>query len=333
MRLGPVAGALALALTLAACTGSPGAGSPGTAATTSASSTGSQSAPRGSSTATSTAPTTNATTSPAASRPPSAPTARGVDKVLVFVVENHSAAQMADQMPYAASLGQRYGLATAYTASTHPSLPNYLVMAAGSTFGVRDDASPSAHPLSGPSVFGLALEHGRTAGLFAEGMTSTCQLTPQGRYAPKHNPWAYFADERAACRRFDRPLPDLGPAVTRGTLPSVGMVIPDLCNDAHDCSLAGADRWFAGWMRRVQAGPDWRSGRLLVVLTADEDDKHAGNRVLTVFANPALHHRVVRTPLTHYSLAALLAAAGGAGPPRSAASAPSIAKALGLRVS
>ena len=329
VRLGPVAVAVAVAVTLAlaACTGSPGGTSTTSTVSTSTVSTGSQPGPSPSATT-----STSATTSAAPSRPPS-PAARGVDKVLVFVVENHSAAQMADQMPYAASLGKRYAVATAYTATTHPSLPNYLVMAGGSTFGVRDDASPSAHPLPGRSVFGLALDHGRTAGLFAEGMTGTCQLTPQGRYAPKHNPWAYFADERAACRRFDRPLADLGPAITRGTLPSVGMVIPDLCNDAHDCSLAGADRWFAAWMRRVQAGPDWRSGRLLVVLTADEDDKHAGNRVLTVFANPALHHRVVRTPLTHFSLAALLAAAGGAAPPRSAASAPSIATALGLRVS
>jgi len=168
--------------------------------------------------------------------------------------------------------------------------------------------------------------------VFAEGMTTPCQLEARGGYAVKHNPWAYFVDERADCRRFDRPLTELPGAISAGTLPNVALVIPDLCHDAHDCSLAAADRWFAGWMRRIQAGPDWRAGRLLVVLTADEDDHHAGNRVLTVLAHPGLHQRSVRGPLDHYALARLLAEAAGAPAPRNAAHAPSISAALGLRV-
>lgn len=262
----------------------------------------------------------------------SAPAPSRVDKVLVFVVENHAADQMSAQMPYAAALGRRYAAASAYRAVAHPSLPNYLAIAGGSTFGVHDDAGPSRHRLAASSVFGLALAHHRTAGVFAEGMTSPCQQDPQGRYAVKHNPWAYFTRERAACRRFDLPIGALEPAVTAGTLPSVGMVVPDLCHDAHDCSLASADRWFSGWFQRLQAGPDWRAGRLLVVLTADEDDHHSGNRVLTVFAHPRLDHVVVRTPVDHYALARLLAQAAGAPAPRRAASAASIAGALGLAV-
>jgi phosphatidylinositol-3-phosphatase len=252
--------------------------------------------------------------------------------VLVFVMENHSAREMSAQMPYAAALGRRYAMATSYTAATHPSLPNYLVMAGGSTFGVRDDAAPSRHPLRGASVFGLALAHGRTAGLFAEGMTSDCQQTAQGRYAVKHNPWAYFVDERSACRQFDRPLTALGPAVDGGTLPNVGMVVPDLCHDAHDCTLAEADRWLAAWVQRVQGGRDWRSGRLLLVVTADEDDHRAGNRVLTVFAHPELRQLQLARPLGHEALARLLAQAAGAPPPRRAADAPSIAAALDVPV-
>jgi hypothetical protein len=285
-----------------------------------------------STTTTSTTTTSTTTTSTTTSSTTTAPTHPRVDKVLVFVVENHSAGQMSAQMPYAAGLGRRYAVATAYTALTHPSLPNYLAMVGGSTHGVRDDDSPARHLLAGNSVFGLALAHGRTAGVYAEGMTSACQLAPAGRYAVKHNPWAYFLDERAACRRFDQPLSALPAAITSGTLPSVGMVVPDLCHDAHDCSLASADEWFAGWMRRVQAGPDWEAGRLLVVLTADEDDHHAGNRVLTVFAHPGLHQRRVHAALDHYALARLLAEAAGAPAPGRAAGAPSISAGLGLSV-
>ena len=81
------------------------------------------------------------------------------------------------------------------------------------------------------------------------------------------------------------------PSYAPGSLPNAGMVVPDLCHDAHDCSLATADTWFQTWMTRIQAGPDWRPARLAVVLTADEDDKSAGNRVLTVVAHPSQQHQ------------------------------------------
>ena len=62
------------------------------------------------------------------------------------------------------------------------------------------------------------------------------------------------------------------------------------------------------------AGPDWKSGRLAVVLTADEDDKSAGNRVLTVVAHPSQRHRVVTARLDHYSLTRLYAEVTGTAP-------------------
>ena len=47
-----------------------------------------------------------------------------------------------------------YGTATNFYAISHPSLPNYLVLAGGSTFGVADDDVPAAHRLHGRSLFG-----------------------------------------------------------------------------------------------------------------------------------------------------------------------------------
>jgi hypothetical protein len=256
-----------------------------------------------------------------------------VTKLLVVVVENHSMAQMARSMPYTFSLAKRYGYADHYSAIRHPSLPNYLTIASGSTHGVTDDRSPSAHPLSGPSVFGAALANKRTAAVYADAMTSPCQTSNAGAYVVRHNPWAYFIDERAACRSFDQPLAVFDTAARNGTLPNAGMLLPDLCHDAHDCSLSTADAWFHARMRTIMAGPDWRAGRLAVVLTADEDDRTAGNRVLTVVAHPTLSHVVVRTPMTHYSLTRLYAEVTHAPKLGNAVRAPSMARAFGLRTS
>jgi acid phosphatase len=253
-----------------------------------------------------------------------------VTKLLVFVVENHSLQQMREGMPYVNALAKKYGYATNYHAVTHPSLPNYLSIAGGDTFGVTDDASPSAHQLSGPTVFGRAIEAGGTAKLYAEDMATKCQLDPSGDYAVKHNPWAYFVDERELCNRYDVPLRRLGRDADGGHLPTVGMVIPDLCNDAHDCALSRADGWLRKKVGRVLAGPDWKSGHLAVVITADEDDRLSGNVVLTVVAHPALSHVVVTTRLGHYGLSRSYSQVSGADPIGHAANAASMLKKFGL---
>jgi len=233
-------------------------------------------------------------------------TSRAVTKLLVFVVENHSLRQMRSRMPYTARLARRFGYAVDYRAVAHPSLPDYLAIASGSTHRVADDSSPARHRLRGRTVFGQALARGETAKVYAEGMPSHCALVDGGSgYAVRHNPWTYFVQERRECRRHDVAMRAFAGDVDRGRLPNAGMVLPNLCNDAHDCSLSGADAWLRARLSRVLQGPDWRSGHLAVVITADEDDYSQGNRVLTVVAHPSQHSRVVRTRLTHYSLARL----------------------------
>ena len=108
------------------------------------------------------------------------------------------------------------------------------------------------------------------------------------------------------------------------------MVVPDLCNDAHDCSLATADTWFQSLMAKICAGPDWKSGNLAVVLTADEDDSKSGNKVLTVVMHPAVSGKVVSTALTHYSLTRFYEDVAGVSHLNAAASAPDMATAFGL---
>jgi acid phosphatase len=270
-----------------------------------------------------------------ASQPPAAPGARSgrVSKALVFVVENHSLDQMRADMPYTLRLAQTYGYAGDYHALTHPSLGNYLAIAGGTTFGVTDDDNPVAHQLHGPSVFSQALDAGATAAVYAEGMPDPCAEVNGGdQYVVRHNPWTYFVDDRSDCERFDQSDANLSADIAQGRLPNVGMVIPNLCDDAHDCSLATADDWLRERLDRVLAGPDWRSGRLAVVVTADEDDHHQDNQVLTAVLHPGLDHVVVDEPLTHLSLSRFLSEVVGQPPLREAAGAPSLGAAFGLRV-
>lgn len=254
-----------------------------------------------------------------------------ITKIMTFVVENHSLEQMRTSMPYVRQLATTYAYATRYSAVSHPSLPNYLAIASGSTQGVIDDSDPSAHRLRGRTVFDQAIAHGKTARIYADAMASNCQLVPSYPYAVKHNPWAYFVGGRASCRTNDVPLAQLGHDVEAGTLPNAGMVIPDLVHDAHDADLGTSDAWIKTQVERIQAGPDWQSGHLAIVITADEDDRSSGNKVLTVVASRDQDHRVVTAPLTHYSLTRLYESVLGVRFLARAASAASMSKAFGIR--
>lgn len=253
-----------------------------------------------------------------------------ITKVLTFMVENHSLDQMRTSMPYVHQLATTYAYATNYTAIRHPSLPNYLAIASGSTKGITDDGDPSTHNLHGRTVFDQAIARGRTATIYADAMTSNCQRTSSYPYAVKHNPWPYFVDGRANCRRHDVPLSSLEHDVDAGTLPNAGMVIPDLVHDAHDSNLETSDAWIETQVKRIQTGPDWQSGHLAIVITADEDDRTSGNKVLTVVASRYQERRVVTTALTHYSLTRLYGSVLGARYLGNAENAASMASAFGI---
>jgi hypothetical protein len=267
-----------------------------------------------------------------------APSAGSVTKVLVFIEENHSLAQMKAGMPYLYSQAVKYGYATNYRALTHPSLPNYLGIATGDTYGIADDRDPGAHPINPPDVFGATLATRRTAKSYQESMTSSCQLASSGTYAVRHNPWAYVPAERSQCLVDDVPAGTVAAGALRtdirlGTLPSVAEVTPNLCNDAHNCTLATADTWLKGWLKYLYQAPDWLSGHLAIIVTADEaEPSNPVNSVLTTVISPSQSRHVVSTPLDHYSLNGLLTQVGHAPCMRRGCGAASFADAFGLTI-
>jgi phosphatidylinositol-3-phosphatase len=280
-------------------------------------------------------PAPTSASSPAGSR--SASAAAEVDKVLVIVEEDRSVQDVQANMPFLMSQARTSGTATNYYAITHPSLPNYLALAGGSTFGVIDDDDPEEHRLQGPSVFGQLVAAGRKTKTYAEAMPTNCALRNEETYAARHNPWTYFENptERAACAQFDVPLGSLSAGalvddINAGTLPTFGLVVPDLCNDGHDCSAATTDDWLRSSLPAIERGPDFRSNRLAIVVTWDEDDEHSGNRVAMVVIHPSLTGKRVTTKIDHYGLLASIARVGGIQPLGRADQATDLLAAFGL---
>jgi acid phosphatase len=259
--------------------------------------------------------------------------------VLVIPLENHSQSEALAQMPNLTSWAKTYGQATNYSAVAHPSLPNYLAIFGGSTFGVTSDCSvgQSGCVATAPSVWGQTLAAGKTAKAYQESMTSNCQTGGSGSYAPRHGPWPYWVDsaERAGCGSNDVPSGTTSSGallndINAGTLPVTGELTPNLCNDAHDCALSTADNWLAGWMPKLMGGPDYRGGRLTIIVTFDEDDGSQSNKVAFVAIDPRLAGKSVTGTFNHYSLTRWLDDNAGVARLRSAANAPDLRAAFGL---
>ena len=318
---------------------------PGPVPTISSAAAAAEPGPSSAPTAAGTTPTITSTSTSTSTNPNVAPVASSTSrtnvphptKALVIVAENHSERAALEQMPYLAGLADQFGRTTAYRAVTHPSLPNYLAVAGGSTFGVSDDEPPSSHPIGQTSVLDAVIAAGGAAKTYAEDMPEPCALESIGRYAVEHNPWAYFSSStsRDNCERFDVPAGDPENGVLRddvdaGALPTAGLLIPDMCNDGHDCPLSTVDEWLSRWLPVIMDGPDYRAGDLAVIVTFDEDDRTADNLVLTTVIAPTVSRVVADESLTHYTLIRYLDELGGATPLGEEATAASLGTTFGL---
>jgi hypothetical protein len=213
--------------------------------------------------------------------------------VFVVVMENRGYAEAMAQ-PYTARLAAQYAVATNYRAVSHPSLPNYLALAAGSTFGITDDGY---HPLPAGGIGAELTAHGVSWRAYMEGMSRGCMDSP-APYALKHNPFAYLG----GCPANVVPLTALDGDLA-GATPSYVWITPDLCHDGHDCSSRQADDFLAVLVPRILASAAWRGGGVLF-LTWDEDDGHSGNRVPAIVVAPGLTRHETSRPHDHYSLLA-----------------------------
>src|SRR5215471_2143055 len=107
--------------------------------------------------------------------------------VFVIVMENRSYGQaLAGQ--YTARLAHDYAVATNYHGVSHPSLPNYLAMTSGSTWGITDDGF---HQLPAGGLGKQLTDAGVSWRAYMEGMNNGCFRSGYP-YALKHNPFAYY---------------------------------------------------------------------------------------------------------------------------------------------
>jgi acid phosphatase len=216
--------------------------------------------------------------------------------VFVIVLEN-TPYQLALRQPYIASLARQYAVATNYTEIGNPSLPNYLAMTSGSTWGISDD---NFHTLPATGLGYQLTKAGISWKAYMEGFTGDCFNSPYP-YALKHNPFAYYGN---ACPSNIVPMTDLASDL-KGNTPHLSWITPGMCNDGHDCGVRRSDRWLTDIVPTITSSPAWKQGGALFI-TWDESGGEGGDgRVAMLVVAPGLHGQLTM-PLNHYSLLATI---------------------------
>ena len=214
------------------------------------------------------------------------------------MLENHSYGEVIgnSSAPFLNGLARAGVLFTHSQAITHPSEPNYLALFSGSTQGITGDDCPQR--FTGPNLASELLAAGYTFTGYAQGLpgvgSNTCNVGTY--YARRHVPWSNFTNVPSS---LSKPFTAF-PAGNFAALPTVSFVIPNLCNDMHNCSTSTGNAWV-----QAHIGPyaNWAlTHHSLLIVDFDENDYAPGNQIPTIFYGANVKPGRYGEPITHYSV-------------------------------
>jgi len=214
--------------------------------------------------------------------------------VFVVVEENANYANViaSPSMPYLNSLANQYGLATNYFANAHPSIPNYFELSTGQILTLIDASTPHTFPVSDDNVVRELLAAGKTWKSYAEDLPSIGYTGGDtGRYAVRHNPLAYLTDVQNDTKQAQNlvPFSQLAADLNTANLPEYSFIVPNLCDDAHDCPLSTADAWLKTNIDPLINSPQFQKDGLLIIVFDEADTLDftaGGGHVIAIIVSP-----------------------------------------------
>lgn len=230
--------------------------------------------------------------------------------IAVIVMENEEYGDIigSRSAPYLNTLARRYGLASGMYAVTHPSLPNYLALTGGATFGIDSDCTGCS--VGATSIVDQFERAHLSWRAYMEDLPGPCFTgASAGDYAKKHDPFAYYTritGNRGRCANIV-PLGRLATDERSSTLPRFVWITPNLCHDMHDCSVSTGDRFLSGLVPALLRGLGPRG---LLFLTWDEGTSDdgccrlaSGGHIVTIVAGGgARPHARLAAPTDQYSV-------------------------------
>ncbi len=261
---------------------------------------------------------TSAVTAGAAT-PGVASTVPSFGHVFVLLMENKEYGDIigSSKAPYINGLAQSYASAAQYYAVRHPSLPNYLALASGSTQGTTTDCGDCS--FDAQNLVDQLEARRKSWKAYMEDMPRPCfndessgGIGPFGQlYVRRHNPWMYFQDISGNPARCNQvvPLSRFAGDLQGNQLADFVWITPNLQHDMHDGSIEDGDKWLSTFVPQILDSPAWKDNGVLFVLwdegTTDAGccgDAVGGHTIALVIAARGRQGYQSQTPYTHYSV-------------------------------
>jgi acid phosphatase len=198
--------------------------------------------------------------------------------IFIIVLENKAYDRVVgnQKASYLNTLAHQYGLATSYYGIRHPSLPNYIALTGGDTFGITSDCTDCF--VDQPNLVDQLEAAGKSWKGYMESMPAACFVgDAPPLYRQKHNPFIYYDDirnDRARCAKVV-PFTQFATDIQANALPDFVWITPNMCNDGHDCALSMSDTWLKTWVPQILQSPAWQDNGALFI-TFDEGENADG---------------------------------------------------------
>jgi len=247
--------------------------------------------------------------------------------VAVIVLENKEYGQVIGNRaaPYVNSLARHNALATRFYGVTHPSLPNYLALTAGSTFGVHTDCTNCA--FGGPNLLTQLSAAGMSWKSYVAGVPNSCYLDARATgYVKALNPFVYsrrITGNASGCSNVV-PLSNLSADLQSGNLPDFSWITPSMCQDTHHCSVRTGDRFLSQLVPPLVHGLG-PHGALFILWDEGATNRglggngNGGGHVPAIVVGPDVRPGTrIKTPMNQYTALRELESAFGVPPLRHA---------------
>ncbi len=235
-----------------------------------------------------------------------------VDKIVLVVFENVNEEDTIKQ-PTFKEIALHSAYFNNFYAVARPSLPNYIAITAGSTFGIKSDAKIN---LTQTSLVNLLDNKKLSWKVYAENYPENkgCFLddhSDDGLYARNHNPfisYTYVSENPNRCKQIVNGQAHFKQDIAQNKLPHFSMYIPNIINNGHKNGIQDAEKWLKEYLYPIMKSDAIKQENVLFILTFDEgnknptDPKYIENKVYTAFYGPMINPNVINTHYDFYNL-------------------------------
>src|SRR5213596_2418159 len=186
------------------------------------------------------------------------------DQFVVVLMENHDLSDIYGPASYMTQLADQYAFSQHWASITNPSLPNYIALIGGSTFGVSGDGN---HPnLNQMTIVDVIETSGHTWKAFAEDASgSGCGLNPPR--GEDHFPFLSYTTITSNSARCANLLPGSSNEVIAAFNAGTNFIwlTPNDCNNMHSCSVATGDAWIQSWVPNLLTAMAGKKAALIIM--------------------------------------------------------------------